>query len=64
MSVDWYFYIVSNGNHTLYAGMAADLIETRAAEQSWPRARKIALVESKNPEWRDLSVSCEDVLRF
>jgi len=32
--------------------------------KSWPRARKIALIESRNPEWRDLSVSWNDVLRF
>jgi putative endonuclease len=32
--------------------------------KSWPRARKIALIESRNPEWHDLSVSWEGVLRF
>ena len=97
----WHVYIVSNANHTLYTGMAADLVKrieqhrrgtydnafTRrynfdrlvyfetvsdkfvAAKRerqikSWPRARKIALIEAKNPEWRDLSVSWSDVLRF
>jgi putative endonuclease len=32
--------------------------------KSWPRARKLALIESNNPDWRDLSVSWDDVLRF
>ena len=30
--------------------------------KSWPRARKLALIESMNPEWKDLSVSWRDVL--
>jgi putative endonuclease len=93
-SAEWYAYIVSNANRTLYVGMAADLIRrveqhkkgtfpnaftrrynfdrlvyfesspTRSAAakrerqiKSWPRARKVALIEAKNPDWRDLSVS-------
>jgi putative endonuclease len=32
--------------------------------KSWPRGRKVALIESVNPEWRDLSVSWSDILRF
>ena len=32
--------------------------------KSWPRARKIALIESMNPTWRDLKVSWRDVLSF
>jgi len=32
--------------------------------KSWPRARKVRLIESMNPDWRDLSVSWSDVLRF
>ena len=46
MRAEWYVYIVSNANRTLYA------------------ARKIALIELRNPEWRDLSVWWSDVLRF
>src|SRR5213596_3786081 len=93
MRAEWYVYIVSNANRTLYAGMAANLMKrveqhkagiyenafTRrynfdclvyfelangklaAAKRerqikSWPRSRKIALIESKNPDWRDLTV--------
>ena len=32
--------------------------------KSWPRVRKVALIESMNAEWRDLSVSWKDVLCF
>ena len=32
--------------------------------KSWLRARKLALILSMNPEWKDLSVSWGDVLRF
>jgi putative endonuclease len=32
--------------------------------KSWPRARKIALIESTNPNWLDLKISWDDVLRF
>src|SRR4051812_7678862 len=101
MRDECYVYIISNGNHTLYAGMTVDLVrrieqhkrgtfenaftrrynfdrlvyfesvEGRSAAakrerqiKSWGRARKIALIESMNPEWRDLSVSWEVLLRF
>src|SRR5436305_1610044 len=87
----WYFYIASNANHTLYAGMTNDpiarlrqhktgtyenaftrrynfdrivhlelLSDKRAAAKrekqvkSWPRARKIKLIEATNPEWKNL----------
>jgi putative endonuclease len=32
--------------------------------KSWPRARKIALIEVTNPAWKDLGVSWDFVLRF
>jgi putative endonuclease len=32
--------------------------------KSWPRARKLELILSMNSEWRDLSVSWGDILRF
>jgi len=48
-----------------------EMLPTRAAAamrekqiKSWPRARKIALIEETNPTWRDLSVSWSDVLSF
>ena len=99
--MDYYVYIVSNANRTLYVGMTSDLIRrmdqhkrgvfpnafTRrynfdllvyfefvssrsvAAKRerqikSWPRARKIELIEATNPAWKDLSVSWDSVLRF
>jgi putative endonuclease len=98
---DYYVYIVSNANRTLYTGMTSDLVKrveqhkkgtfenaftkrynfdklvyfemqpTKSAAarrerqiKSWPRARKVALIESMNPDWRDLKVSWEDVLSF
>ena len=30
--------------------------------KGWTRTKKIALIESKNPDWKDLSVSWRDVL--
>jgi putative endonuclease len=85
----WYFYIASNANHTLYAGISSNLIkrlhehktrvytnaftarynfdrilyfeilrtQNEAAKRErqvkgWTRARKIALIEVSNPEWR------------
>src|SRR5262245_29676675 len=101
MRAEWYVYIISNGNHSLYVGMTADLIRrveqhkrgtygnaftrrynfdrlvffeiapsrfaaaTRERQlKGWIRSKKISLIESVNPDWRDLSLSSEDVLRF
>ena len=89
--MSWYFYIISNANHTLYAGMTDDpfsrleehktgrypnaftrrynfdrivhleiLLDIRAAAKrehqvkGWPRAKKVALIEATNPEWKNL----------
>ena len=89
----WYFYIISNANRTLYAGIAANLIArveehrrgaypngftarynfdrlvyfeclrsqqeaaTREKQvKGWRRSRKMELILSMNPEWRDLTV--------
>ncbi len=32
-----------------------EAIETEKKIKGWSRAKKIALIESKNPDWRDLS---------
>ena len=100
-NADYYVYIISNANRTLYVGMTSDLVrrvdqhkkgtfdnaftkrynfaklvyfetlpnERAAAKRekqikSWPRARKVALIESLNPSWRDLKISWSDVLCF
>ncbi len=39
----YYVYIMTNRSKTLYTGI------------TWLREKKIALIESLNPEWRDLS---------
>ncbi len=47
-----------NVNKLVYYDVTDDVysaIETEKRLKGWTRARKNALVESKNPEWRDLS---------
>jgi putative endonuclease len=45
--------------HTLvYFEMSSDIAATIAREKQikgWSRAKKVALIESANPEWRDLA---------
>ena len=37
-------------------GPEVDAALTREKQiKGWPRAKKVALIESKNPEWKDLS---------
>ncbi len=91
MTKQYYVYIMTNRNRTLYIGMISDLErrvyqhkhgllpgftskykmtqlvyyevgdDVRAAIarekqlKGWLRAKKIALIESMNPEWDDLS---------
>jgi len=38
-------------------GDIRDAIETEKRIKGWVRAKKIALIESGNPEWKDLSLS-------
>jgi len=41
-------------------GNNVDTVLTREKQiKGWPRARKVALIESKNPEWKDLSSGWE-----
>ena len=38
-------------------GPEVDAALTREKQiKGWPRAKKVALIESKNPEWKDLSL--------
>ena len=42
-----------------------DVVQAIAAEKKlkgWTRAKKIALIESDNPQWRDLSEDFEDTV--
>ena len=50
----WYVYIVSNRAHTLYTGMTNDLPQ-RVVQHNWPRAKRVAMIQSINPNWNDLS---------
>jgi putative endonuclease len=41
-------------------GNDEDAALTRSKQiKDWPRAKKVALIESKNPEWKDLSSGWE-----
>lgn len=35
-------------------------LEREKQIKAWPRAKKVALIESVNPEWRDLSYDWDD----
>jgi len=98
---EWYFYIISNANRTLYAGITSNLagrleehkksaypsgftarynfdrlvyFECQATQsdaaqrerkvKGWRRSRKIELILSMNPEWRDLSADWGVLLRL
>jgi putative endonuclease len=95
-----YVYIISNKSHTLYTGIATDLVRrmeqhrngtyrngftaryhfdrlvwfemqpslaaaARREKQikNWRRVQKVALIQEKNPNWKDLSVSWEELFR-
>jgi predicted GIY-YIG superfamily endonuclease len=44
---DYYVYLLASSTGTLYVGITRDLV--------WSRKKKLALVASGNPHWRDLS---------
>ena len=67
---DYYVYIMTNNQRVLYTGVTNDLVQlayyeippdvnaaiTREKQiKGWVRKRKVALIESVNPDWRDLS---------
>jgi hypothetical protein len=46
----YYVYIMTNASRTLYVGVTKTI-------KGWLRAKKIALIESVNPKWQDLSTT-------
>ncbi|MCQ2446743.1 MAG: GIY-YIG nuclease family protein [Clostridia bacterium] len=51
-----------NVNKLVYFEMTSDVkaaIEREKQLKGWLRAKKIALIESQNPEWKDLSLEWE-----
>jgi putative endonuclease len=54
-------------NRVVYIEFVADETSARAREKQikgWTRARKIALIQEKNPNWADLMPSVLDLLRL
>jgi hypothetical protein len=54
-----YVYIVTNCSPARYTGVTHYL---RRRVEGWLRAKKIALIESFNPAWRDLSEDWDEGL--
>ena len=47
--------------HVEAAGEARDAIRREKQLKSWTRGRKLALIESTNPEWEDLAAAWPSV---
>jgi hypothetical protein len=46
-----FVYVVSNKSHRLYTGVTIDLVN------------RVALIQAENPNWKDLSVGFDDLLK-
>ena len=47
---------MASSGRTLYVGVTRAAIEREKELKGWRRSKKVALVESVNPEWKDLAL--------
>jgi putative endonuclease len=52
-----------NFDRLVYFEWSPDAARREKQIKAWTRAKRVAVIQSKNPNWNDLSLSLEDLLK-